>query len=433
MKTFVSILTGLSMFVFVSCEWINDIFSPEDISTHEKGDTVWVHQLPDDLKSIRTPGNLFLAFALGENDVYYGAGGYSPTQIYAVNRKDGTLRWKTNELDHIDLSSQIVVGDDGTVYAIGYFKLYAIDPANGSFKWVWEVPETVPHADYPNGLYTYEQIGALALANNGDLILGSIGSGVYHRALYCINKNGNTKWFNIDAVAGSVGTGIVIGKNGNAFYYTNINAKNVLAAVNIENGAVIWTKEILSCGSSANNIVIDEEGNLVCSFADVETNEYHLHVIDAIDGSVLWQSDFISSTQKKLIGPDGYYYHYLDNNVDKHGVYRIAAYSNNFTLTNWGLYVGAIDNQNRLLYSFTDKDDYNKVKLGIFNTDATVDWSVQINSLRNIDYLISSDKIIYGVVGNNQVIAIQGDASLAASGWPKLAHDNRNTSNWSKH
>jgi hypothetical protein len=87
MKTFVSILTGLSMFVFVSCEWINDIFSPEDISTHEKGDTVWVHQLPDDLKSIRTPGNLFTAFALGENDVYYGAGGNSPTQIYAVYAK----------------------------------------------------------------------------------------------------------------------------------------------------------------------------------------------------------------------------------------------------------------------------------------------------------------------------------------------------------
>lgn len=421
------------MLLLVSCEWINDIFSPEDVSTHEKGDTVWVHQLPDDLKHILNPGNLFTAFALGDNDVYYGAGVNSPTQIYAVNRKDGTLRWKSNELDHTDISSQIVVGDNGTVYVIDYCKLYAIDPANGSFKWVWEVPETVQHAGYPNGLYTYGQIGALALANNGDLILGSIGSGVYNRVLYCIDKDGNTKWFNIDAVGGSVGTGIVIGKNGNAFYYTNFNPKNDLVAVNIENGAVIWTKEISSYGGVANNIVIDEEGNLICSFADVETNKFHLHVIDAIDGSVLWQSDFISSIQKKLIGPDGYYYHYLDNNVDKYGMYRIAAYSNNFTLTNWGIDMGAIDNQNRLLYSFIDKDDYNKIKLGLFNTDATVDWSLYINSLRKNDYLISNDKIIYGVIGHDQVIAIQGDASLAASGWPKLAHDNRNTSNWSKH
>ncbi|MBN2805681.1 MAG: PQQ-like beta-propeller repeat protein, partial [Prolixibacteraceae bacterium] len=393
--------------------------------------------VPDDSVVISMPGNLYLSFALGKDAVYYGAaGGFStwlPARVYAVNSANGNFKWRSEALDHIDFSSQIIVDDEGTVYVIGFYKLYAIDPANGAFKWVWEVPTTIPHPDYPNGLYTYGQIGCLALTNNGDLVLGSIGSGVYHRCLYCIGKDGNTKWYNVDAVGGMIATGISIGKNGNLFYYSTIDAKNSLISVDAQSGLILWSKPIQAWGGGANNIVVDDEGNLICSYVEEGASEYHLYSIDPADGSVLWKSNFLSTAQKKWIGPDGYYYHYLDRNVEKYGVYRIASYSNDVTLANWDFHLGAIDNQNRLVHTFTDKDDFNKGKLGIFKTDGTIDWSIYIYALRNSDFLLSDNKVIYGVVGENQLIAIQGDATLANTGWPKLAHDNRNTSNWGKH
>ena|GEM_PF-1366084 len=426
--------------LIVSCDWIKSIIEPEpnngSTNTSSKGDTLWIHRLPDDSLHILNPGNLYTAFALGENCVYYGAGGGTSTwlasRVYAVNRSDGTLKWVSNELDHFDISSQIVVGDDGTVYVIDFYKLYAIDPADGSSKWVWEVPETVPYPDYPNGIYTYGQIGALSLANNDNLILGSVGFGVYSRTLFCVDKNGLTKWYNVDAVGEGIGSNIVIGKNGNAFYYSRINAVNTLLAVNTETGAIVWKKEFAFIGGVANNIAVDGSGNLLCSFRDSGSNDYYLRIIDAGNGNELWKSDFLSSQHKKLIDPDGNYYHYLDKNVDKYGVYLINPYSNNISLINWGLNLGAIDNQKRVLLTFMDNEDYDKVKLGFFNADASIDWKVYVESIRNLDYLISNDKVIYGVVGEDQLIAIQGDASLASGAWSKLAHDNRNTSNCNK-
>ena len=64
--------------------------------------------------------------------IYFGASGgtvfWKAARIYALNKENGKIKWKSEALDHIALGSQIVVGDDGTLYVIGYYNLYAIDP-----------------------------------------------------------------------------------------------------------------------------------------------------------------------------------------------------------------------------------------------------------------------------------------------------------------
>ena len=51
--------------------------------------------------------------------------------LHAVN-PDGTLKWKTN----VGAGTSPTIGQDGTIYA-GYSKLYALNPIDGSVKWIF--------------------------------------------------------------------------------------------------------------------------------------------------------------------------------------------------------------------------------------------------------------------------------------------------------
>jgi len=157
----------------------------------------------------RYPAKAHFLIVEKDGSIYYSASGgqanWESSRIYAINKTDGSLKWKTEPLAIWHLNSNIVVGDDGTIYVLSYTKLYSIDPNTGAFNWVWEVPHTI--GDY----YTYGEVGGLALANNGDLIFKTNGGGSYYRALYCVGSDGQTKWHHF---IGAEGTPITIGYNG---------------------------------------------------------------------------------------------------------------------------------------------------------------------------------------------------------------------------
>ena len=177
---------------------------------------------------------------------------------------------------------------------------------SGAFKWKWEVPEKVKINEQQ--LYTKGQIGDLALTEEGDLILRSIGSGAYYRALYGISKNGSTKFFNLDAHMLGLASGLYVGKNNTSYYYTSINGKNYLAAANCNSGALIWLKEINSNLYSGNNIAIQEDGNLYCAFKKLNDNRFANHIINGITGDIIWSGTYEARSGKRFIGPDGAYY-----------------------------------------------------------------------------------------------------------------------------
>jgi len=92
--------------------------------------------------------------------------------LHAVN-PNGTLKWKTY-LGQAGTSPTI--GFDGTIYC-GYRDLYAINPWNGSVKWVYDVPGTV-------------EGGTPCSSIDGTIYLGTWEGGY----LIAVNPDGTERW-----------------------------------------------------------------------------------------------------------------------------------------------------------------------------------------------------------------------------------------------
>lgn len=425
----------LLLLSLLQCKIVDEIFIDDPVIDDPDvtvSDTLWIHESP-----VKDSMYLKSTLAIGINgDIYYVAAGASfrwvPARVFAINKADGTLRWMSGELDHsTGVSSQIVVGDDGTVYVIGYYTLYAIDPGSGAFKWTWQVPDELPHPDNPNGkVYTKGQIGALALTDDGNLMLGSVGAGVYSRALYGIDKSGNRMYYNLQAVGDGVISGIFIGKNNTAFYYSTVNGKPSMMAVNTNTGAIKWSLEIASSLNANNIIAIKDNGDLFCSFRKVGENIATNHIVQADDGVILWSGTAATNGNLKWIGPDGQYYEF-DN-----GIHSVNATNGEKTKIVSGEF-GAITENNRLVTAFTDADFIRK--LGVFLPDGYLDYNIRMHGLSGYAIAIADDYSIYAIVNTHstsflptEICAFKGESPLARSGWPRAYHDNRNTSNINK-
>jgi hypothetical protein len=258
------------------------------------------------------------------------------------------------------------------------------------------------------------------LLNNGDLVLGSVESGVYSRALYGISKNGTELWHNRDAVNWGVSGGITIGLDNSIIYYHSYK----LNSVDGTTGQINWSKDIGSSGSTANNIIVDDEGKIICSFVEVGGTNFYLHKIDPSNGNILWTSADISSFDGQLLSPTGYItqivgnLHLFDTNVGN---------ARKFTERNLGN-VSAITNTNQYLIPTHQDWEYG---CSTYNEDGTLDWHMKMDYM--VGQVVIDDKnVLYGIRSDGKIFAIQGNAKLATSGWPKISHDNRNTSNWSK-
>jgi len=411
------------------CELLDDDIDPPPSAN--VGDTLWVH---DNEAEYFISGTLALGL---DGSVYYAEGGgtayWHPTRIVALNKEDGSVKWRSSELDHWDISSLIVVDDDGIVYVIGLFTLYAISPADGQFLWTWEVPETVPNPDGGYPIYTKGQIGSLALTSAGDLVLASIGSGVYARALYCISNSGTTQWYNLDANQWGVIGGIFVGHDDNLFYYAMFENYKLMS-VHAPSGAIRWSRSIWGVGSSTNNILIDDNGTLIASFAKNEGDTHHLHRIDPANGNVLWSSAGESSIRARWMGPDGVVYEYFALDYGLHRFDMQSGERTRFFSDLFGNQIGSINNQNQLIIVMSTNEWGDYPKLRTINMDGSEDWRVEMIGMRPMPLLISGEKVIYGIIDQlGQIFAIQGNAPIASSGWPRPSHDNRNTFNVGKH
>ena len=405
------------------CEILDNCEDPK--SENQLGDTLWVH-------AFSGVDSFFMGgiSAIGlDGIIYYGKGGgtvyWTPARVVAINPDDGSEKWVSPSIDNNGIAD-LVVGDDGTVYVIGYYRLYSINPTNGQFNWVWEVPETLP---LPEGgeVYSYGQIGSLALTADGDLVFGSIGSGVYSRATYCVSPSGVTKWYNRDANGWSIATGIVADAN-KIFYYSEIADGLHLVSLDDGSGLIAWQTKINSVSSSGNNIVIDADGFLICSFILNSGDPYKMHKIDPGTGSIVWSSTDDSDNTIKLIGKNGTIYQQNYGGIFKfnpsQGTKVLFGTDVNFSIAGT-----AINNNDQLL--IIHNIDWNS-NINIYDNSGVLNWSVPMVNLRNNPFSISDDQVIIAIQATG-ICAIQGDAALARKGWPKHKHDNRNTSNATKY
>jgi hypothetical protein len=423
-------LAGLIMASMTSCDIFGSDDDGDDMPSAEVGDTLWMHESPFSDSMIIAP-----SLAIGQNgDLYYAVTGYTGhwyhSRVVALDPTDGSVKWYSEPTDHNSgVSSEIVVGDDNTVYVIGFYTLYAFDHETGATLWTWEVPTELPNPDNPQvNVYTKGQIGSLALTDGGDLILSSNGSGSYYRGVYCVSKNGQKLWHNLRATDWGT-SGMAVGNNNIAFYYSTYGSKPSLMAVDIDNGAVIWNKTISGWHTTDNNIVVRDDGNLYCAFVPEGETALKHFTIDAATGATLWQGTAVANGRNKLIGPDGTLY----EGPSPHVVDPMTGARTEVLAAE----MGAITQNDRIVVAFTDAD--NVRKLGVFYKDGLMDYNVWIHGLEGYDIAISDKKVIFGIVNLHPVsrlptmiYAIQGESPLATNGWPRAAHDNRNTSNASK-
>ena len=384
--------------------------------TTNVGDTLWIHEKPilENTTYIRD-----MPLAIGtDGSIYYLADGgtvtWEATRIYAINKDDGSLKWKTEPLEIWHPNSNIVVADDGTVYVLSGYRLYSIDPNSGSFNWEWEVPETIVFEG--NNVYSYGEVGGLALANNGDLVLKTVGSGSYYRAMYCVDSQGITRWYR---VIGAVGTNITVGSTGIIFDYEYAGNPNIyyLYAVNPDDGGVYWRTQMNYSGNYANNIAVTDNGDLLCSIAD------SLGLLNSASGAYIWKVLAQTNFKIKLIGKEGLV-----------SVYDQWSGRHYYNISN-GAEEKVIESAAGDPMTFDNKGNYYRgVSPGMvcYNNNGEVIWSFNSGGSKGWTLTISNNNIIY-IVSGDKVFAIQGDSPLAESGWPRASHDNRNTYNYSKH
>lgn len=384
----------------------------------ELGDTLWVHTLEYDSPEIWIVAS---PLAIGsDGSIYYSAGGGMATweadRIYAINPKDGSLKWKSEALETWHLNSNIMVGDDGNIYVESYTKLYSIDPGSGSINWIWEVPETLPYND--NDVYTYGELGGLALADNGDIITKTNGSGIYYRALYCIGTNGEMKWHRF---IGAEITPISIGNQGTIYDFNHsADYQNAISATNPLTGNVMWSFPVQSALSANNNIVFGNNGGIIAMTAGDS-----LTSINPVDHNILWKSPVNSPNAFKVIDPEGSIF--LFNQFV--GTYLFNSETGNQIGDPVKIpHYPAIDSKGHLLGIINE----NYPNLSVTDKTGTVQWENKMDNFNGGNCIaISDDKVVY-VSNSKKVYAIQGNAALPKSGWPRFSHDNRNTFNFSK-
>ncbi|NOX84741.1 MAG: PQQ-like beta-propeller repeat protein, partial [Chlorobi bacterium] len=285
----VIILSGL--FYLPGCNILND--DNPDTPQQKAGDTLWIHTVPKGAQNLWIPEQ---PLAIGKDgSVYYTASGgtanWEPSRVYAVNKDDGTIKWISEPLELWHVNSNIVVGDDGTVYVMSYTKLYSINPGSGSFNWIWEVPQTLTYEG--NDVYTYGEVSSLALSDNGDLIFKTSGSGVYWRALYCVGTDGNMKWHRFIRAAGNP---ITIGYNGIIYDYAAGDGNtHYIFATDPSNGDILWqTKAYTSYGVT--NITIADNGDLIAFVANDSLARF-----DPANGTIIWKSKVTESSTHRIL------------------------------------------------------------------------------------------------------------------------------------
>ncbi len=412
----------LSSILISQCDLIDIVDDNPPVENHNVGDTLWIHHLPQGEVTHYISGPL----AMGtDGTIYYEAGGHGwngtnwdPVQIYAVNKSDGSLKWKSAPLMSWHKNGEtIMVGDKGNIYVSSEYKLYSINPSDGSFNWVWEVPKTLTDANGKE-VWTYGKLGYMCLTNNNDVVIKTMGAGFYQRAYYCLSSDKTIKWIIFNDISSS--SHMSIGKDGNIYDVTTIDNIYVLTSRNPDNGALNWSLPV-SVNEGTNNITFTEKGDII-TFTAYDT----LSRINPSNKHIVWKHH-VSTSKPKYISLNGNIYVWnaydgwyvvnpsngttslIDNHIPSDDLNIDEKKQFYGTYNDWHPYLLVTDNQGN----------------EIWKTQMELDKST-ITIANNAVYFRASDN------GQESIFALQTDANLTHSGWPRFSHDNRNTWNFNK-
>lgn len=362
--------------------------------------------------------------AIGANGTIYVIAG-SPIKLFAIS-PTGSLLWSTQELDFSPYSmgdramSYPVIATDGTVYVVGYYKLYAFN-SDGTLKWTWTTPENWDP-------YAHTQISGATLGPDGTIYTTHCGAGAYHRYLFALNPNGGMKWAK-DLADPNIGNGakaLTVGKNGVLYalqYAYQASGRSwTLFAYNPDNGAVLWSVDLGGYDVNTGGLAIGSDGTI---YVPSYSSGGRIFAVSP-NGVKAWEYDGIPNPGIPSVGSDGTIYvvgasGYVDGDLyaltssgalkwhkgNAFGSHSIAIAAN-------GAICGSL--------VFIAGTSFAAV-----NSDGSAKWTLNIPAGSGSP-AIASDGTIYVTTSSPVgVIAIHGSSPLAASSWPRARHDNRNT------
>lgn len=376
------------------------------------GTIKWQWDTESDASICGTPaigpdGNIYVTVGIGGMSYIWVA-----ERLFCISPQ-GSMLWKSQELDHSAAGDQPVIGSDGTIYVVGYYKLYAFNP-NGTLKWEWTTPED-------GDPYPHAQICGPTLGADGTIYTVHCGGGNYKRHLFAINPNGTLKWaYSTDSIFGL--SGITIGKNGEVYgslgswaAYENYP----IYAFNPDNGSILWQSVGLGYSVNQAGMAVGSDGTIYVPLIGklVALNP---------NGTVKWEHD-MATPGIPSIGTDGSIYAFGVNG----GLHALTSSgAPKWSIENGvsGAHGVAIDADGTIYVDGWDGWFEGHGNFQAINPDASLKWALEIPSWGGSP-AIGSDGTIYvtGGLRPGVLTAVHGSSPLAPSPWPRSRHDNRNT------
>lgn len=412
---------------FYSCDEIEGNLG-DDNGNVSKGDTVWIYHIDNpDFRISDRP------LALGKDGaVYFEAIPVVPdkkVRVYAIN-PSGELKWKTGPLSDTQLSGNIVVGDDGTIYCTSGMFLYSINPVDGEINWTWECPKTITidGVDWNS----YGTLRGLALTNSGNVVFqtqGAIAGMV--EALFCVDPSGEERWYSLRQ--NTRANQITVGADGMIYSYGTLfdkklkNRTDYLIITNPQNGNI----EKLIEGCPVNDAVYT---------TFVGNGDF----VEAINDSVICfnKENYSVRWQFPLQGPITFPYCILTddkgNTFIAPPMYVVGSDETgnlgNMDAVSFPIY-GVVENSGNITGGNSSVFEYLKTtdKSGneMWKNENMYIYSKSILISNNVLYC--TDLYNYNFdTGADKLYALRWDASMSKGGWPRISHDNRNTCNFNK-
>ncbi|RKY64600.1 MAG: hypothetical protein DRQ08_07360 [Candidatus Latescibacterota bacterium] len=368
----------------------------------EPGTVKWEYTFPDGAPDIADVP------ALSNGTIYATTVG-DGCWLYAINSSDGTQKWAF----HMDSASWIgypAVGEDGTVYVVAD-KLYAISP-DGTKKWALNPPNRPGQA--------YRFAGAITIGEDGTVYATLYDAlNPVPPEIIAVKPDGTLKW---SITYGDLVTRygfLEIGPDGTLYLFAEWG--HAIYAFSTSTGDISWVYEM---GNGATGLAaIDQNGVIYVP---------HSSELSALqsNGALLWETDLGAAPSSPVIGPDGTLYTKLMNDslcavnpsdgtvIWKKKGYEFGTQEIRAIVvdTNGSLYIHGAESYGAQGYTHL---------LYAFNRDGEISWKIH-DIFCEWPPIIDSDNTIY-VQTPSGITAIQGEANLSNSPWPRPYHDNRNT------
>jgi hypothetical protein len=207
--------------------------------------------------------------------------------VYAFN-KDGSVKWKVQDIGGINNFNSIVIAKDGTLYNPANKKLYAMDPEDGSIKWEAKTEQT-------------SSFNQVVIDNEGTIF--ALNNNSSDAVLYAFNSDGTVKYKGNSNVS-KYGTQaqnkkMVLGKNGLIYVFTNYMSAHYLLAFN-KNGDLVWNHAI-NYGNAGYDL--DKSGNIIIT-GGISSSRQVIYKINGETGEVMIEPNiFVPKSSNRLTAP----------------------------------------------------------------------------------------------------------------------------------